>query len=849
MNLRTSSPFRRIAILAFLILAVQTSNSYSVQANELAWQTYNDAGQRFVNARNFAQAEEVLTHAINAAREMKSNEHLKTSLGLMILAYDALKKPDLAERARKELDALGGVVPPAPVAQQAPVATAGGGVPVEAPAGMGSSSAAADSSPSASLGASAPAPSSVGVPNKVGGSSEFDGLGFGSEKPIRFAAGTGEPISAPPSTSETGFAASRSVTGFTQSTPVQNSVQAPVKSQTPTISAAGQDQGSESLAKEESVQESAQSHSTKDTRSVPDAPLSGNESQVSQNDASQKEQSESAVKSAPPSKKKSKQDAFADAADSQTDISQATTADAAASYGSYDQDPGTVSGSGTETEVDTSRPGSAASPPSTDKTTTASVPDTDQTVPSSVQAPPTTPVDGSEKNDMSESGAAKGGFATGSSTAPATTGGPPTNAAPAVSNDKLPPELQDMEGGTDVERLIRSLARQQAGLPPLANKPGVTKLPELQIPQNNEGESKKTGTAAGVAPTEVNKTAIDSNEDSESTAVTTDPAAAVPSSNEKDAALNKIASALPVVAAAAATQSATELRQMQGHIDWIKTIAFAPDTNFAASAGSDQIVRYWDVNTGKAISEFKGHKGDINGVAFSRDGSKLVSASDDKTVRLFNVASATEEQVFNGHKNLVTCAALSPDMKRVASGGYDNSIIVWNAGSGSQVGSLTGHTAVVRDIMFSPDGQKIVSCSDDRTIIVWNAKTLKPITTLQGHENYVLNVDISEDGKQLLSAGRDLTARLWDLENGKLLQTMRGHSDWILRVKFMKGSNQAVTGSLDKTVRIWDLSSGALQSTVDGFNWGVFGEDFAADKKLVLTGSNDKTVRVWSLPH
>jgi WD40 repeat protein len=922
-NFRTSSRFRRIAILAFLILAVISADVSSVTANELAWQTYNEAGERFVNSKSFAEAEEVLNHAISAAREMNSNDHLKTSLTLLVRTYDGLKKVDKAESARKELGALGGVVPPAPAVFAEPVSkpaaiavgagsadgsgaagdfdagragtsgsVAGGSGTVPAAGsvagsspggagqidaasaqeagetlaagsgtrsaeksiasfdpsnavsamGVGSSTGAGDatkepsesprerkkkaavetSSNTSASSSSRSSPANTGSPSgsrqtsqpyKSFGSAttEFDGLGA-SEKPIRFAAGTGEPVYVSPQVANA-FSpptqTTRSVTGFTQGALIQNSGQSTFAQNPPQSSPAIQSQ----IASPQQSQEAPAAASSAPTSQS----LKPESSAKGEPDVSNKD--DRRVRSNSPQKAKSK-DAFSDGADSEVvaDGGSAIADGAApATYGSYDQVPAKVSGDAEEIDLNegTSAPNTSNDAKSAQSSSAA----------------------GAGTSFSSNSFHSNAPIAPGSETSVATQNQLPPVAKQSNSvgvSGSVPTELQDMEGGTEVERLIRSLARQQAGLPPLASKPSGSS--SLGTGSTAQAPSQTANATNGMGS---GSSASDGSETMISTA---------PVGNEI-VSRQAIASAPPAMAAVAAGQAASELRQMQGHIDWIKTIAFAPDTNFAASAGSDQVVRYWDVNSGKAVSEFKGHKGDINGIAFSKDGSKLVSGSDDKTVRLFDVASATEERVFYGHKNLITCVAISPDMKRVASGGYDSSIMVFNADTKALIGSLSGHNAVVRDIMFTPDGEKIVSCSDDRTIIVWSAKTLKPISKLEGHDNYVLNIDVSEDGKRLLSGGRDLTARLWDLESGKLLQTMRGHSDWILRVKFMKGSNQAVTGSLDKTVRIWDLSSGALQSTVDGFNWGVFGEDFAPDKQLVLTGSNDKTVRVWSLPH
>ncbi len=292
---------------------------------------------------------------------------------------------------------------------------------------------------------------------------------------------------------------------------------------------------------------------------------------------------------------------------------------------------------------------------------------------------------------------------------------------------------------------------------------------------------------------------------------------------------------------------ARELQHMEGHINWVKAITFSPDARFAASAGFDQSIKYWDLNTGKLQAEFFGHTGEINGVAISADGRTLLSCSDDQSIRLFDIASAKQKMVLNGHNNLVTCVAFAPDGQHVVSGGYDNNVRIWSLSSGNIVSTLKGHTGRIRCVTYTPDGSKVISCGDDNSIYVWDVKTSNPLMMLRGHNDYVLDLALSSDGSKLLSTSRDLTIRLWDLSTGQQIKVLNGHRDWVIKVRFMPGDREALTGSLDKTVRVWNLDAGSETKRYSGFNLGIWSEDLAPDKHLVLTGSNDKSVRLWSV--
>ncbi len=161
----------------------------------------------------------------------------------------------------------------------------------------------------------------------------------------------------------------------------------------------------------------------------------------------------------------------------------------------------------------------------------------------------------------------------------------------------------------------------------------------------------------------------------------------------------------------------------QGDARKVRAFAFTPDGKSLVTAGTDRMVKMWDVAAAQGQILYA-HHGWVNGVAVSPDGRFLASCGRDQTIRRWDLGTKHELPPLGGYDGELLAIAFSPDGRTIAAAGRDAKVRLWECASAKVRGAFSGHRQPVASLTFAPDGRSLVSTSLDGSILVWDVTGL-----------------------------------------------------------------------------------------------------------------------------
>jgi len=291
-----------------------------------------------------------------------------------------------------------------------------------------------------------------------------------------------------------------------------------------------------------------------------------------------------------------------------------------------------------------------------------------------------------------------------------------------------------------------------------------------------------------------------------------------------------------------------ELLVQLGHSDRVSCLDYSIDGKYIITAGSDKMIKLWQVNNGLMVRTFKGHMGSVYDIKLSKDAKTIYSCSwDDKKLLKWDVSTGKILKQYINSKTPVTGITLSNDGKFIA-GVCEDGIMIFKSADLSFVKKVPiKDPALVQysiddkllyiankeydkeklfildialnkvtegfKIIYSPEmmtiaGRKLL-LSNYKSVVCFDLDSKKTIFTKNMDEKRISTSTISAKGDKIAYGFEDGTIKI-SIVDGVEITLDKKHTSFVNKLQFSPDDQFLATACGDWSSKIYSVASGQV---------------------------------------
>ncbi|KAF9814288.1 hypothetical protein SFRURICE_015225 [Spodoptera frugiperda] len=218
------------------------------------------------------------------------------------------------------------------------------------------------------------------------------------------------------------------------------------------------------------------------------------------------------------------------------------------------------------------------------------------------------------------------------------------------------------------------------------------------------------------------------------------------------------------------------IHTLKGHRMAVVSVAVSPTAPIIASSSLDSSLIFWDLGTGKMLTEIPTGASDVWKMAFSGDGEHLCTGGHTGKVHIYGVKSGTLDKVLDTRGKFILSVACSGNSKYIATGAEDGVLCILDVTQAKVVHTVQAHTKPIRNLAFSPCNKRLATVSNDGFARLYDVAS----AGLQYSLNlkcWAVGICFSGDGTRIATAAADGTVRVLLTEGLIVLNTFQEHTD------------------------------------------------------------------------
>jgi WD40 repeat protein len=292
------------------------------------------------------------------------------------------------------------------------------------------------------------------------------------------------------------------------------------------------------------------------------------------------------------------------------------------------------------------------------------------------------------------------------------------------------------------------------------------------------------------------------------------------------------------------------MRVLSGHHGSVYALAYSPDGSALASAGDDQTIRLWRVQTGEQDTPLRGHTGAVLALAYAPDGRALISGGHDRRTLLWDLGTHSST-VLNQSRYPVVAVAASPDGHWLACG-HDHgrgraplaTLLLFDRASQRHLPrEWYREYPSVWALTFGPDGSLAVALSSG-DVSLWDLRAMRERRLR--HTVAVRALAFSPDGSALATSP-GTPVEVWDLATDTVRLRPGDTGKPIAALAFHPDGRSLATGCWASTVRLWDARTGAEHARYDWRLGRIHAVAIAPDGMTAAAAGDSGDVLIWDL--
>ena len=285
------------------------------------------------------------------------------------------------------------------------------------------------------------------------------------------------------------------------------------------------------------------------------------------------------------------------------------------------------------------------------------------------------------------------------------------------------------------------------------------------------------------------------------------------------------------------------------HKDRIVSLAVSPLNDKLYSAGKNQCVFQWDIETQDLNNIFPVFEKPVALVKVTSDGTGILIACGEN-IQVMDIKSSNTLSLFSNHEANVIAMAITADGRFALSSDDTGCFYLWRLLTGEVMADFTDKNNTVTTIALTPDGRfALTGQRNNNEVLIWDMTTGKIISELQAHQNIVTDIAVTSDGRYFVSASADATIRLWQVQSSrkKSIRIISGHTQRINQIAIDYQRKIVISVSDDKSLRVWDIHSGECLFSFENMNVSVTSVIISMDGRYAFSGDARGMLNIWCL--